>query len=52
MAATEANPRVTPVHNAVVFCLYLEFDGSLGLESAKNTTEKRRNGPFEFMTLF
>ena len=35
MAATEANPRVTPVHNAVIFCLYLEFDGSLGLESAK-----------------
>ena len=41
MAATEANPRVTPVHKAGVFCLYFGYVRSLGFKSAKNTTEKQ-----------
>ena len=40
MAATEANPRVTPVHKAGVFCLYFGYVRSLGFKSSKNTTEK------------
>jgi hypothetical protein len=35
MAATEANPRVTPVHKAGVFCLYFGYVRSLGFKSAK-----------------
>lgn len=35
MAATEANPRVTPVHEAGVFCLYFGYFRSLGFKSTK-----------------
>ena len=44
MAATEANPRVTPVHKAGVFCLYFGYVRSLGFKSTK-----KHYGKAEFM---